>query len=141
MVVDKFGRLCYHHIRDASWDVNNYLLELKGQLKTWRDVYWRLWGTINYAKCACCGEYFACTDLGQCRYHNEPPVYDTESGQSAKAAIGKYECCGVTVLRFDPTQPNKVNYVSKISVHVMFKPIVIMFYYTCLVLKVFPILG
>jgi hypothetical protein len=108
MMVDRLGKLCYNHVLDQTWDVNDYLIELKGQLKTWRDVYWRLWGTINCAKCARCGEYFACAELGQCRFHPEHAVYDTDSGLSARSAIGRFQCCGVSVLRFDPTQPNKV---------------------------------
>ena len=27
--------------RDSNWDVNDYLLLLKSNLKSWRNVYWR----------------------------------------------------------------------------------------------------
>ena len=27
--------------RDHSWDVNEYLLGLREQVKSWKDVYWR----------------------------------------------------------------------------------------------------
>lgn len=52
MLVGRKGGLLYVHERDPSWDVNDYLIELKAELKTWREVYWRLWGTVNYQTCS-----------------------------------------------------------------------------------------
>ena len=68
MVVSRDGDLGYHHTADPSWDVNEYLVELKAALKSWRDVYWRLWGTVNVVRCARCGETVPCVELGQCRW-------------------------------------------------------------------------
>ena len=68
MVINRAGSLSYNHTRDSTWDVNDYLLDLKAQLKTWRDVYWRMWGTINTLPCSRCHEMFPCTELGHCRY-------------------------------------------------------------------------
>ncbi|XP_052074715.1 SANT and BTB domain regulator of class switch recombination-like isoform X1 [Mytilus californianus] len=105
LTVDRRGTLTFCHIRDPSFDVNEYLLELKGQLKTWREVYWRVWGTINYLICTRCKEVFPCSDLGHCKYHPEPARYDNEG--SLYSCIGTYPCCHQRVLRFDPTQQNK----------------------------------
>ena len=66
MNIDRKGELIYYHNPDSSWDVNDYLCELKNELKTWRDVYWRVWGVINYLSCSRCGETFPCAELGQC---------------------------------------------------------------------------
>lgn len=101
MSVDRKGNLCYSHSRDPTWDVNEYLIELKKDLQKWRDVYWRVWGSINYLTCSRCGETFPGTHLGHCRYHSEPAGF--ESG-----LIGEYPCCGLKTLRFDPTLPNRV---------------------------------
>ena len=49
--MNKQGELVYVHERDTSWDINDYLVELKQELKTWRDVYWRLWGLVNFLEC------------------------------------------------------------------------------------------
>ncbi|PVD33053.1 hypothetical protein C0Q70_08501 [Pomacea canaliculata] len=76
MTIDRWGRLTYSHVRDPTFDVNNYLLELKVQLKQWRDVYWRIWGTINVLTCSRCGDVFPVTEFGHCRYHPEPPQFD-----------------------------------------------------------------
>lgn len=62
--IDSKGNLFYNHIKDATWDLNEYVLELKNTLKHWRDVYWRLWGIINYLNCSRCGEIFPCAELG-----------------------------------------------------------------------------
>ena len=64
MNIDRKGNLIYYHVRDGSWDVNDYLCDLKAELKSWREVYWRLWGLINYLSCSRCGETFSCTELG-----------------------------------------------------------------------------
>lgn len=106
MTIEKRGKLTFCHTRDQNFDVNDYLLELKGQLKTWRDVYWRIWGMINYLTCTRCKEVFPCSDFGHCKYHPEPPRFDNETG--INSCIGTYPCCHLKTLRFDPTQQNKV---------------------------------
>ena len=113
MTVDRMGNLIYSHSRDSAWDVNDYLIELKNQLKYWRDVYWRVWGQINYLKCARCDEYFPCSELSHCRYHVEQAKFDNSylepSANGSNSAVGVYPCCNEKTLRFDPTQPNKVS--------------------------------
>jgi len=52
MLVDNVGQLVYVHEQDHSWDVNDWLIELKSELKTWRDVYWHIWGTVNFLQCS-----------------------------------------------------------------------------------------
>ena len=63
--VDREGRIVYVHSVDKHWDVNDFLLDLKQELKTWRDVYWRLWGIINFLNCTRCNQHFSCAELGQ----------------------------------------------------------------------------
>ncbi|KAF7252803.1 hypothetical protein EYD10_02373 [Varanus komodoensis] len=41
---------------DKSWDIHEYLLSLFEELKSWRDVYWRLWGTVNWLTCSRCNQ-------------------------------------------------------------------------------------
>ncbi|XP_052800650.1 SANT and BTB domain regulator of class switch recombination-like isoform X2 [Mya arenaria] len=105
MTIDKRGQLTFCHVRDTTFDVNAYLIDLKTQLKSWREVYWRVWGTIHYQTCSRCGEVFTCTDYGHCKYHPEAPRYDNE--MSDTSFVGTYPCCHQKSLRFDPTQQNK----------------------------------
>lgn len=115
MMVDMRGHLTYSHARDPDWDINDFLLELKSQLHTWRDVYWRVWGIINYLQCTRCGAHFPCTNFGHCLFHPISASFDntasTSGGDDSRAsqggtAIGHYVCCNEAVLRFDPTQTN-----------------------------------
>jgi len=101
MTIDRCGQLTYSHVRDPTFDLNDYVLELKSQLKSWRDVYWRLWGTVNYMTCTRCLQVFPLVEFGHCSYHPEQARYDNEPGMSM--CVGYYPCCNQRALRFDPT--------------------------------------
>ncbi|XP_069810272.1 SANT and BTB domain regulator of class switch recombination isoform X2 [Dendropsophus ebraccatus] len=97
--IDQYGNIVYFHIRDKTWDVHEYLTSLFEELKSWRDVYWRLWGTINWLHCSRCKQTFLFNELSHCQYHPEPAVYSVDS-----PGTGFYPCCNQKVLRFDPAQ-------------------------------------
>jgi len=103
MTINRFGRFSYKHQMDTSWDVSEWLLETRNQLTTWSDVYWYIWGTINYLECSRCLETFPCTEFSNCRYHPERAVFEPNH------LTGEHPCCGLKVQRFDPLQPNKVS--------------------------------
>ncbi|XP_043552001.1 uncharacterized protein KIAA1841 isoform X2 [Chiloscyllium plagiosum] len=92
--------------RDKSWDVHDYLNSLYEELKSWQDVYWRLWGTINWLPCTRCKKVFQCTELSHCQYHPEQVMYPSINNQLTTPGIGYYPCCKQKVLRFDPLQTN-----------------------------------
>ncbi|XP_059160884.1 SANT and BTB domain regulator of class switch recombination-like [Physella acuta] len=106
MTIDRSGQMTFSHIPDLAFDVNDHILELKTELKSWRDVYWRLWGTVNSLTCGRCEQVFPLTEFGHCSYHPEAPVYDNEPG-AVSSCVGMYPCCQETSVRFDPTQINK----------------------------------
>ncbi|KAM4040257.1 SANT and BTB domain regulator of class switch recombination isoform 2-T2 [Anomaloglossus baeobatrachus] len=97
--IDQYGNIVYFHIRDKIWDVHEYLTSLFEELKSWRDVYWRLWGTINWLNCSRCKQTFLLNELSHCQYHPEPASYSLDS-----PGTGVYPCCNQKVLRFDPAQ-------------------------------------
>ncbi|CAJ0933392.1 unnamed protein product [Ranitomeya imitator] len=97
--IDQYGNIVYFHIRDKIWDVHEYLTSLFEELKSWRDVYWRLWGTINWLNCSRCKQTFLLNELSHCQYHPEPASYSLDS-----PGTGVYSCCNQKVLRFDPAQ-------------------------------------
>ncbi|XP_036057281.1 uncharacterized protein KIAA1841 homolog isoform X3 [Onychomys torridus] len=105
--VDRHGNIVYIHIRDKTWDVHEYLNSLFEELKSWRDVYWRLWGTINWLTCSRCYQAFLCTEFSHCQYHTEMVVYSTTISSLSTVGTGIYPCCNQKVLRFDPTQLKK----------------------------------
>ncbi|XP_077138851.1 SANT and BTB domain regulator of class switch recombination isoform X2 [Ranitomeya variabilis] len=97
--IDQYGNIVYFHIRDKVWDVHEYLTSLFEELKSWRDVYWHLWGTINWLNCSRCKQTFLMNELSHCQYHPEPASYSLDS-----PGTGVYPCCNQKVLRFDPAQ-------------------------------------
>ncbi|KAG9470924.1 SANT and BTB domain regulator of class switch recombination isoform X1 [Eleutherodactylus coqui] len=97
--IDQYGNIVYFHIRDKAWDVHEYLTSLFEELKSWRDVYWRLWGTINWLSCSRCKQTFLLNELSHCQYHSEQALYPLNS-----PGTGAYPCCNQKVLRFDPAQ-------------------------------------
>ncbi|XP_028400724.1 uncharacterized protein KIAA1841 homolog [Dendronephthya gigantea] len=97
MHVDSRGEISYSHSRDALWDINDHLVSLKEKLKTWRDVYWRLWGSTNILYCHQCRCYFPCTELGHCQYHTSSSEYKGKSDDLA----GVYPCCQQKALLYD----------------------------------------
>uniref|UniRef100_A0A8C5SJI6 SANT and BTB domain regulator of CSR n=1 Tax=Laticauda laticaudata TaxID=8630 RepID=A0A8C5SJI6_LATLA len=100
--VDQHGNILYIHIRDKSWDIHEYLLSLFEELKSWRDVYWRLWGTINWLTCSRCNQTFLCTEFSHCQYHPQPVLYPGVASCLGSTGTGIYPCCNQKVLRFDP---------------------------------------
>ncbi|XP_021101984.1 uncharacterized protein KIAA1841 homolog isoform X7 [Heterocephalus glaber] len=111
---------------DKTWDVHEYLNSLFEELKSWRDVYWRLWGTVNWLTCSRCFQFvarrktvdleeqpsdeekaFLCIEFSHCQYHSEMIVYPTAASSLSAAGTGIYPCCNQKVLRFDPTQLTK----------------------------------
>ncbi|XP_058692800.1 SANT and BTB domain regulator of class switch recombination isoform X2 [Poecile atricapillus] len=101
--IDQHGNIVYVHIRDKTWEVHEYLIGLHEELKSWRDVYWRLWGTVNWLTCSRCNQSFLCTEFSHCQYHSQPVLYPGVASALGSTGTGVYPCCNQKVLRFDPT--------------------------------------
>ncbi|XP_062429476.1 SANT and BTB domain regulator of class switch recombination isoform X3 [Rhea pennata] len=101
--IDQHGNIVYVHIRDKTWEVHEYLIGLHEELKSWRDVYWRLWGTVNWLACSRCNQSFLCTEFSHCQYHSQPVLYPGIASALGSTGTGIYPCCNQKVLRFDPT--------------------------------------
>ncbi|XP_062465823.1 SANT and BTB domain regulator of class switch recombination isoform X1 [Pezoporus occidentalis] len=101
--IDQHGNIVYVHIRDKTWEVHEYLIGLHEELKSWRDVYWRLWGTVNWLSCSRCNQSFLCTEFSHCQYHSQSVLYPGVASALGSTGTGVYPCCNQKVLRFDPT--------------------------------------
>jgi len=114
MRIDRHGNFSYCHQVDTSFDVSDFVLDIKNQ-KSWRDVYWQLWGIITCLHCSRCGEIFQGCELASCRYHPEEIVYiegarGSGGGVASEfSAMGEYTCCRARVARFEPVTSDKVN--------------------------------
>ncbi|XP_023022944.2 SANT and BTB domain regulator of class switch recombination isoform X1 [Leptinotarsa decemlineata] len=94
------GSVISLHIRDPSWNINAYILKLQKQLKTWRKIYWRLWGDAHFLFCVTCKRYFPSNQIGWCRFHPDTPQFFTLDAQKAPLPIGRFPCCGERAYRF-----------------------------------------
>lgn len=48
MYLNRNGQVISQHNRDTSWNFNHFIATLHKELKSWRRVYWRLWGNVHY---------------------------------------------------------------------------------------------
>ncbi|XP_075163673.1 uncharacterized protein LOC142236295 [Haematobia irritans] len=100
--LNRWGQLVSHHARDPTWDLSCYIAQLFKELKSWRRVYWKLWGHAHYLYCCLCEMYFPVYQMSWCRYHPETPSFlgPVTDGRTTGAA-GRYACCGQQAFRFE----------------------------------------
>ncbi|XP_075262546.1 SANT and BTB domain regulator of class switch recombination-like [Convolutriloba macropyga] len=96
MFVNNRGVIMYKHARDIAWDVNEYLISQIRELKSWRNVYWSVWGLVNCLFCSKCNVTFQVRDLGQCLFHTSR--MHVEQGEYD----GIFACCGQKSPLFNP---------------------------------------
>ncbi|KAG5897817.1 hypothetical protein JTB14_011817 [Gonioctena quinquepunctata] len=94
------GSVMSLHVRDSFWNINDYIVKLQKSLKTWRKVYWRLWGDAHFLFCSTCKRYFPSNQIGWCRFHPDTPQFFTLDAQKAPLPIGRFPCCGERAYRF-----------------------------------------
>ncbi|XP_059489230.1 SANT and BTB domain regulator of class switch recombination [Neocloeon triangulifer] len=97
--IGALGELRHRHNRSSAWSLSDHVAELKMQLRTWRRVYWRLWGEAHWLTCGRCQGLFCLSQTGCCRLHPEPPQF-----VGGQRAFGRHPCCGLRVLRFAPVE-------------------------------------
>ncbi|KAM7358569.1 uncharacterized protein ACRADG_003498 isoform 1-T3 [Cochliomyia hominivorax] len=100
--LNRWGQIVSHHVRDPSWDLNYYITQLFKELKSWRLVYWKLWGHAHYLYCCLCEMYFPVYQMSWCRYHPEAPSFlgPIAEGRTTGPA-GRYACCGQQAFRYE----------------------------------------
>ncbi|KNC97460.1 uncharacterized protein SPPG_07378 [Spizellomyces punctatus DAOM BR117] len=99
LTLDTHGRLHSLHERDPQFDINEYIAGLHAGGLSWKEVYWRIWGTLNHQHCTTCDEIFACVDYTTCARHTS--IVSFPPGEALK---GYYPCCGAQELKFNPFQ-------------------------------------
>lgn len=96
------GFVTNHHVRDSGWSLTEYVAQLQRNLKSWRKVYWRMWGSAHFLYCLTCHRYFPVKQLSWCRFHPDMPQFFTLDAQRAPLPVGRYPCCGERAYRFQP---------------------------------------
>ncbi|KAK4296719.1 hypothetical protein Pmani_030797 [Petrolisthes manimaculis] len=93
------GYVYYTHTRDGNWSLTDHVKQLKVDLKTWRLVYWRLWGQVHFLPCSTCGTVFPGSEMKLCRTH---PLDASACDMDTFLASNTHTCCGARALRFSP---------------------------------------
>ncbi|XP_076181351.1 uncharacterized protein LOC143153741 isoform X2 [Ptiloglossa arizonensis] len=75
MIIDNHGYVRSKHIRDLSWTLNDYIIALRTELRSWRKVYWRLWEL--------------------------PQFFINEQQRPMPFPLGRYPCCSQRAYRFE----------------------------------------
>ncbi|KYQ59441.1 hypothetical protein ALC60_01426 [Trachymyrmex zeteki] len=102
MKIDNKGTVHSKHIRDLTWTLNNYVIALRSELRSWRKVYWRLWGDCHFVFCQQCNIYFPIHQIGWCCYHPEPAqFFVNEQQRPMPFPLGRYPCCSQSAYRFE----------------------------------------
>ncbi|EDV39140.1 uncharacterized protein Dana_GF24648 [Drosophila ananassae] len=97
--LNRWGQLMSHHVRDSNWDLSAYIVQLFKELKSWRKVYWKLWGHCHYLYCCTCEAHFPVYQMHWCRFHPEAPNFLGPVGNAGPA--GRYACCGQQAFRYE----------------------------------------
>ncbi|CAH1392926.1 unnamed protein product [Nezara viridula] len=102
LAIDSFGDIRGRHKEDTSWNLNSYMKQLKRELNTWQNVYWKLWGTCHYLHCVKCKMNYPVVSSMNCRYHPNAAHFGARSDSSnLLIPVGNYVCCGAKTYRFD----------------------------------------
>lgn len=104
------GSVVFLHERDPTWNLTEYVESLFRSLKSWRRVYWHLWGDAHFLYCTVCKRYFPANQISWCRYHPDPPQFFTVDAQRASLPVGRFPCCGDRAYRFQILEGESVTY-------------------------------
>ncbi|XP_078039448.1 SANT and BTB domain regulator of class switch recombination isoform X3 [Augochlora pura] len=106
MVIDNHGHVYSKHVRDLSWTLNDYIITLRTELRSWRKVYWRLWGRYP-----CCSQrayrFEVLSNREGCRYREHIPNLQTQRDISILNIFSIYR----EVIAMEPPQlffPEKI---------------------------------
>ncbi|XP_076242710.1 uncharacterized protein LOC143184398 [Calliopsis andreniformis] len=102
MKIDSHGNVHSKHVRDLTWTLNDYIVTLRTELRSWRKVYWRLWGDCHFLFCTQCHTYFPIHQMNWCCCHTKLPQFFINKNQRPMPfPIGRYPCCSQRAHRFE----------------------------------------
>lgn len=67
------------HVIDRNWDLKKFVTFVRETFRiSWKEIYWKVWSYLNLIKCDRCQEYYPVAEMGNCRFHPEPPKLKLE---------------------------------------------------------------
>lgn len=112
MRVNRWGQIVSQHTRDINWNITNFIAALYKELRSWRKLYWRLWGHCHFLYCATCETHFPVYQMNWCQYHPDQAQFlgPAVEGRTAGPA-GRFPCCGQQAYRYETlTGPSGCQY-------------------------------
>ncbi|XP_053952884.1 SANT and BTB domain regulator of class switch recombination isoform X1 [Anastrepha ludens] len=98
----RWGQLSSGHVRDSLWNINNFIAHIFKERRSWRHVYWKLWGHCHFLYCYICERHFPVYKMTWCRFHPSSPNYlESITEDFITSPIGRYPCCGKKAYRFE----------------------------------------
>jgi len=77
------------HVIDRNWDLKKFVTFVRETFRiSWKEIY--------LIKCDRCQEYYPVAEMGNCRFHPEPPKVKVGGGMGGSAGLYEYKCCGET---------------------------------------------
>ena len=126
-LIELIRKLCkiwiklFYIVRDPNFTLSEFIKSLKLELKTWRKVFWRLWGICHVSNCSLCEKPFQVklwwnTEkfnlrmhfflqfymLEFCSFHPGEAEFPNIQFKNSTLPMGEYPCCGQLALRFQP---------------------------------------
>ncbi|XP_054085583.1 SANT and BTB domain regulator of class switch recombination isoform X2 [Zeugodacus cucurbitae] len=98
----RWGQLNSLHVRDNLWNMNNFIAQIFKEHRSWRRVYWNLWGHCHFLYCCICESHFPVYKMTWCRFHPLSPNYmESVNDDFIAGPVGRYPCCGQKAFRFE----------------------------------------
>lgn len=88
--------------RDPQFNLNDFIKSLRYECKSWRRVFWRLWGMVHPLYCSLCSGHFPVYLHEFCSFHPQDPEFTVIQFKNCTEPFGKFPCCGVNVYRYNP---------------------------------------
>ena len=76
-------------------------------MKSWRKVFWRLWGMCHALYCSLCSSYFPVYMHEFCTFHPQDPDFAPIQFKTSTQPFGSFTCCQMPVYRFQPLPANQ----------------------------------
>lgn len=93
--------------RDPHFNLNDFLRNLRSELKSWRKVFWRLWGMCHTLYCSLCSSYFPVYMHEFCSFHPQDPEFPSIQFKNSTQPFGAFICCQMPINRFQPLPANQ----------------------------------
>lgn len=100
---------------DRNWDLKKFVTFVRETYRiSWKEIYWKVWSYLYLIRCDRCQDYYPVAEMGNCRYHPEPP-----KAKAAGSSAGTYEykCCNEVVEIYDVLNGKKGEHGCQTQLH------------------------